>query len=67
MFFDVQTILMQKKRKFTDYFLCKMQLNSKYRVYLGPLYSYHGNKIFVGRTKIEKLEAVVTPLSENGH
>ena len=35
MFFDVQTILMQQKRKFTDYFLCKMQLNSKYWVYLG--------------------------------
>ena len=35
MFFDVQTILMQYKRKFTDYFLCKMQSNGKYRVYLG--------------------------------
>ena len=35
MFFDVQTILMQQKRKFTDYFLCKMQSNDKYRVYLG--------------------------------
>ena len=34
MFFDVQTILMQKKRKFTDYFLCKMQLNTRNRVNL---------------------------------
>ena len=33
MFFDVQTILMQYKRKFTDYFLCKMQLNTRNRVY----------------------------------
>ena len=34
MFFDVETILMQYKRKFTDYFLCKMQLNTRNRVYL---------------------------------
>ena len=34
MFFDVQTILMQQKRKFTGYFLCKMQLNTRNRVYL---------------------------------
>ena len=34
MFFDVQTILMQWKRKFTDYFLSKMQLNTRNRVYL---------------------------------
>ena len=33
MFFDMQTILMQKK-KFTDYFLCKMQLNTRIRVNL---------------------------------
>ena len=33
--FDVQIILMQEKRKFTDYFLCKMQSNGNYRVYLG--------------------------------
>ena len=25
---------MQLKRKFTDYFLCKVQSNGKYRVYL---------------------------------
>ena len=36
MFFDVQNaILMQWESKFTDYFLCKMQSNVKYRVYLG--------------------------------
>ena len=34
MFFDVQTILMQLKRELTDYFLCKMQLNTRNRVYL---------------------------------
>ena len=34
MFFDVQTILMQQERKLTDYFLCKMQLNTRNRVYL---------------------------------
>ena len=35
MFFDVQTILLRQKGKFTDYFLCKVQSNGKYRVYLG--------------------------------
>ena len=35
MFLDVQTILMQLKGKFTDYFLCKMRSNGKYRMYLG--------------------------------
>ena len=33
MFFDVQTILMHKKKKFTDYFLCKIQSNGKCRVF----------------------------------
>ena len=30
----MQTILMQQKRKFTDYFLCKIQLDTRNRVYL---------------------------------
>ena len=34
MFFDVQTILMHQKRKFTDYFLRKMQFNARNRVHL---------------------------------
>ena len=33
----------------------------------GPLYSCHGNKIYVGSIRIEKLEAVVTPPSKNWH
>ena len=33
----------------------------------GPLYSCHGNNIYVGSTRIEKLEAVVTPSSTNSH
>ena len=32
---------------------------------MGPLYSCHGNKIYVGSTRIEKLEAIVTPPSKN--
>ena len=43
-----------------------MQSNAKYRVQLGPLYSCHGNKIYVGSTRIEKLEAVVTHLATTG-
>ena len=30
-------------------------------------YSCHGNKISVGSRRIEKLEAIVTPPSKNGH
>ena len=53
--------------KFTDSFLCKMQLNSKYRVYLGLCIVTMETEVSVGSTRIEKLEAVVTPLSENGN
>ena len=45
---DVQTILMQEKRKFTDYFLCKEQLNGNYRVYLGLCIAAMETKFLLG-------------------
>ena len=69
MFFDVQTILMQLKGKFTDYFLCKMQSNGKYRVYLGLCKVAMETKFMleVQLFRSWKLLHVVTPPSKNWH
>ena len=55
MFFDVQTILMQYKRKFTDYFLCKMQLNTIKNVYLRACQAAMTTKVSV-ITRVDKLK-----------
>ena len=55
MFFDVKTILMQYKRKFTDYFLCKMQLNTRNRVYLRAYQVAMATKVSV-ITRVDKLK-----------
>ena len=48
MSFDVQTPLIQEKRKFTDYVLCKMQSNGNYRVYLGLCIVAMETKVLLG-------------------
>ena len=42
-----------------------MQSNGKYRVYLGLCIVAMETKFYVGSTRIEKLEAIVTPPSKN--
>ena len=52
--------------KFTDNFCVKCSR----MVNIGCIWasvSCHSNKIYVGSTRIEKLEAVVTPPSKNWH
>ena len=44
-----------------------MQSNGKYGVYLGLCIVAMETKFMFGSTRIEKLEAVVTPPSKNGH
>ena len=52
MFFDVQTVLMQYKRKFTTTFLCKMQLNDRRCINLRACQVAMTTKMFV---RIQKL------------
>ena len=56
-----------KKEVHRLYFLCKMQLNDKYMVYLGLCIVAMEKKLPIGSTRNEKLEAVVTEPSKNWH
>ena len=66
MFFDLQTILMLQKSKFTDYFLCKMQSNGKYRVHLGLCIVAMETKFLLGVQELIKSKLLQHQLARTG-